>query len=344
MRRSGCEGVIQIREMTRRTGTLLFAALALGGASTLSGQTASNFDVATRCEAAGLPPEGLALCHDVATAVELTQPELGLVLAGGNPVLGTASPIGTKFRWLPRMFIGGRLSFVWAEIPDILNYPDVPTEPVGKIDFSVTMPQLDLSVSVFDGFMLNTTLGGFASVELLGSLGPMILPAGAGFQNDATGWGLGARIGVLRESFTAPGISVSGMYKSAGRIRYGSVADGDDAQFSMDLDVASFRAGISKSFVAIGLAFTLGYDHYSSNVAFGVADAQGDLIPVVPESAPVDLSSSRWSAFVDVSYIVLFFNIVAEFGWQETQTLATSTGTELTSGKWLLGLGLRFSL
>ncbi len=330
--------------MTCRAAVFLFASLALGLASTLSAQTVSSFDVTTHCEQAGIPPEGLALCHDVATAVELTQPEVGLVVAGGSPVLGTASPIGTKFRWLPRMFIGGRLSFVWAEIPDVLNYPDSPGEPVGKVDFSVTMPQLDLSVGIFDGFMLNTTLGGFASVELLGSLGPVILPAGAGFQNDVTGWGLGARIGVLRESFTAPGISVSGMYKSAGRLHYGSVANGDDSQFSMDLGVTSFRAGISKSFVAIGLGFTLGYDHYSSDVAFGVADAQGDLIPVVPESAPISHSSGRWSAFADVSYIVLFFNIVAEFGWQETQTLTTSSGTELQSGKWLLGLGIRLSL
>ena len=330
--------------MTRRAGALLLAVLAFGGAGTLEGQTASNFDVTALCEAAGLTSRGTALCRDVATAVELTQPEIGLALAGGNPVLGTASPIGTKFRWLPRMFIGGRLSFIWAEIPDILNYPEASGDPVGKVDLSVTMPQLDLSVGIFDGFMLNTTLGGFASVELLGSLGPVLLPAGAGFQNDATGWGLGARIGVLRESFTAPGISVSGMYKSAGRIRYGNVADGDDAQFSMNLNVTSFRAGISKSFVAIGLGFTLGYDHYSSDVAFGVADELGNLVPVVSESAPADVSSGRWSAFADVSYIVLFFNIVAEFGWQETQTLTTSNGAEFQSGKWLLGLGIRFSL
>ncbi len=336
---------IATREIARSAGALLFAALVLVGASTLRGQTAPSRDFSDRCAAAGLPTDRLALCNDVAAAVELAQPEIGFVLAGGNPVLGTASPIGTKFRWLPRMFIGGRLSFVWAQIPDILDYPDSPsTTPVGVVDFSVTMPQLDLSVGIFDGLMLSTTLGGFASVELLGSLGPVILPAGAGFQNDATGWGLGARIGVLRESFTAPGISISGMYKSAGRIRYGSVTGGDDAQFSMDLDVTSFRAGVSKSFVAIGLALTAGYDHYSSNVAFGVADPTGELVPVATESAPIDVSSGRWSLFADVSYIVLFFNIVAEFGWQETQTLTTSSGTELQSGKWLLGLGIRFSL
>lgn len=328
--------------MKRFLGPLaLVALLATGMSDRLAAQDSG---LADRCATSGLPVEGLALCRDVVTAVQLTQPELGLALAGGNPVLGTASPIGTKFRFIPRVYLGARLSVGWGEMPDVLNYPELPSEPVGKVDFSVTVPQLDVSVGIFDGLQLGTTLGGFASVELLGSLGPLILPAGAGFKNDVTGFGLGARIGILRESFTAPGISLSGEYQWAGRIQYGNVGTGDDAQFGLDLGVSSFRAGISKSFVAIGIALTVGYDHYSSDVDFGVADSSGDLLPVIPESAPANLSSDRWSAFLDVSYIVLFFNIVGELGWQETQTLTDSRGTELESGKWFTSLGIRFSL
>jgi hypothetical protein len=112
----------------------------------------------------------------------------------------------------------------------------------------------------------------------------------------------------------------------------------------MDLKVASFRAGVSKSFVAIGLAFTLAYDRYMSDVDFGIADAQGDLVPIVPASAPADLTSERWSAFLDVSYIVLFFNIVGELGWQGQETFLTSTGQEVGSGNFFLSIGMRASL
>ena len=60
------------------------------------------------------------------------------------------------------------------------------------------------------------------------------------------------------ESGSAPGISVSGYYKWFGRVQLGSVASGDDAQLGLDMSIWSFRAGVSKSFVAIGLAFTVG--------------------------------------------------------------------------------------
>lgn len=330
--------------MKRLHSLFLLSLLTLVAPAASLAQQSADPDLLARCGTAGVPIEDLPLCQDVVVAIQATQPELGLTLAGGNPVLGTASPIGTKFRFIPRIYLGGRINFVWAQIPNIRDYPDDPTQALGIVGYSVPMPQLDVSVGVFDGLMLGSTLGGFASVELLGSLGPMILPAGAGFTNDATGFGLGARVGLIRESFTAPGVSISGEYQWAGRIQYGDVSDGDDAQFGMDLKVASFRAGVSKSFVAVGLAFTLAYDHYMSDVDFGIADPQGDLLPVVPTSAPADLTSGRWSAFLDVSYIVLFFNIVAELGWQGQEAYATSRGQEVASGNFFLSIGMRASL
>ncbi len=303
---------------------------------------AQNLDagLSDRCQAS----ENVPLCLDVVAAIQLLQPELGLVLAGGNPVLGTASPLGTKFRWMPRFNIGGRISFAWLQVPDILDYPDDISGQVGTIGSTVYMPQLDVSVGVFEGLKLGSTLGGFAAVELMGSLGALVLPAGDGFQNDATGFGLGARVGILRESFSAPGISVSGYYKWFGRIQFGSVGRSHDAQLGMDMSLWSFRAGVSKSFVAIGLAFTVGWDRYSSQVDYGIAGPAGTLIPVVPQSDPIDYTSDRWSAFLDLSYIVLFFNIVAEAGWQEQETLSNSRGSEWSSGGFFGALGMRFTL
>jgi hypothetical protein len=318
----------------------LIAAIAWLSAGALHAQNVLDEDLSGRCQAS----QNLPLCHDVVAAIQLLQPELGLTLAGGNPVLGTASPLGTKFRWMPRFNIGGRISFAWLEVPDILDYPDDISGQVGTIGSTVYMPQIDVSVGVFDGLNLATTLGGFAAVELMGSLGALVLPAGDGFQNDATGVGLGVRVGILRESFSAPGISVSGYYKWFGRIQFGSVDRSHDAQLGMDMSLWSFRAGVSKSFVAIGLAFTVGWDRYSSQVDYGIAGPGGTLVPVVPQSDPIDYTSDRWSAFLDLSYIVLFFNIVAEAGWQEQETVSNSRGNEWSSGGFFAALGMRFTL
>lgn len=315
----------------------------LASAGAVRGQTADP-DLFRACESAGLDPGQLARCGDVVTAVQSLQPELGMALAGGNPVLGTASPIGTKFRFIPRIHLGGRINFVWAAIPNVLDPPGDTQAPLGLRQFSVPMPQLDVSVGIFDGVRLGSTLTGLGSVELLGSLGPMILPAGEGFENDATGVGLGARIGLIRESFTAPGLSLSAEYQWAGRIRHGNVARGDDAQFGMDVSATSFRLGLSKSFVAVALALTVGWDHYQSDVDFGLADADGSLLAIVPAGEPRSLSEDRWLGAVDVSYIVLFLNIAAEFGWQGGRRYSTSRGDEITSGKLFAAIGIRVSL
>jgi hypothetical protein len=301
------------------------------------------FDLCQDAFAAGT--NGRFLCHDAVAAAQLLQPELGMMLAAGNPVLGTASPVGTKFRFMPRFNIGGRIGFGRAAIPDLLDYPENIGDPTDRRSFSLPVAQFDLSVGVFDGLRLGTTLGGLASVEILGSLGAIILPDNDGFRGNLTGLGLGARVGILRESFTAPGISISAMYKWHGRVQYGDTAQGDAASVDLDMKVVSLRAGFSKSFVAFGLALTLGYDSYRSDVAFVVnPPPAGPSVPLPAMGETAELQAERWSAFVDVSYIVLYFNIVAEAGWQEEQKLGASRGDEFESGNFFGSLGIRLTL
>ncbi|UCC47846.1 MAG: hypothetical protein JSV41_10215 [Gemmatimonadota bacterium] len=323
----------------------IVAWIGLAASSTVRAQEPLESELQARCERAELPSELLNdLCQDVVASLQLAQPELGLLLAGGNPVLGTASPIGARFRFIPRVHIGGRINFVWADVPDIIDYPSDTLSPLGTLGFVVPMPQADISIGVFEGFELGTTLGGFASLELLGTLSTLLLPSGDGFEANVSGFGLGARVGLLRESFTAPGISVSGLYKWLGRVQLGNVDEGDDAEFGADMRVASFRAGLSKSFVALGLALTLGYDNYWSDIDFAIATAPGVVNEIVSEDSPFELASGRWSAFVDVSYILLFVNIVAEVGWQEEQRLAGSRELEIESGNLFAALGIRLTL
>lgn len=331
----------RMKSATRR---LTIACLFLGLPTTLRSQEPISSDLLRECQAAQLPDDLAPPCRDVAAGIELLQPEVGIALVGGNPVLGTASPIGARFRLIPRMQFGARINFVFAELPDVSSYPDTPGQPVGTRGLVIPSPQLDLSIGLFKGLTLAETLGGLFAVELLGSIGAVILPAGAGFKSDATGYGLGARIGLLRESFTAPGISVTGLYNWTDRFQYGDVERGDLAQFGMDLKVASIRAGLSKSISSLALALTLGYDDYSSDVDFALASTSGAAIPVVTEDEPLDFGSQRWSAFVDLAYVVLFVSIVAEAGWQEAQTLALSTGQEIESGNFFGAIGLKLSM
>ncbi len=336
----------EVRKRARLAAAAIVTCLVVPGA-TAAQDNGLDPELVARCGVLADANLGL-LCRDALAGIQLLQPELGLALAGGNPLLGTASPIGKRFRVLPRIHLDGRVNFVWSDVPDVIDYPDDTTTPLNTRGFAVPMPQLNLSVGVFGGFDMSPSLGGLLSVEVLGSLGTLILPAGEGFENDAAGYGLGARVGVLRESFSAPGISVSGSYRWFGRIQFGDLEDGSDAEFGMDVSVFSFRAGISKSFVALGLAFTLGYDAYDSDLDVAVLDRTATplplIVPVIPVDDRGDLDGGRWSAFVDASYIVLFLNFVGELGWQEERTIITSRGREMQAGNLFASIGVRLSL
>ena len=326
------------------TWALALAALLVAGPA--AAQSGLDTKLAGRCTAVGLAQGtgSLVLCRDAVASAQLLQPELGLLLTGGNPVLGTASPIVTKFRGMPRFQFGGRIGFAWAEIPDVL-VPPQDAATAGTRSFVMAGAQLDVSVGLFDGVRLGSTASGLGAIELLGSLGTLLLPNGEGFAHAASGFGLGARVGILREGFTPPGISVSGLYKRFGRVQYGDGA----TELGLDMQAAAFRAGISKSFVAFGLAFTVAYDSYWSDVDLQVIVPDGmqqaaDTLTVIPRDAPLELHSDRWSAFLDVSYIVLFLNITAELGWQERAGLITSNGHDVSSGKLFTAIGLRLTL
>lgn len=302
------------------------------------------------CEAPGGPvdPALRDLCRDAAAAVEVFQPEAGILMVGGNPVLGTASPVGTRFRFIPRINLSARLNLVFVHLPDVLDYGIGGTAPVGKLGFAVPMPGLEASVGVFDGFSLLPSVSGLGAVELLGSTGFLLLPGGEGFQQNATAFGLGARIGLLRESFLAPGLSVSALYKWMDRVQFGDLAAGDDAEFGADLRVLSFRAGISKQFLILGIAAGLGWDRYRSDVDLRIASpvepAGGPGIVIASQDAPAKLQTERWSGFVDVSYVLLFVNFVAEAGWQGTDRILLTNGDELKPGNFFGALGVRLSL
>jgi hypothetical protein len=145
-------------------------------------------------------------CNLVADAIETAQPRVGLALSGGNPVPGAASTLGTRVR-KPQVSVAARVTGVPSDFPGIENFATN-----DESAFFLPGINLDASIGVFNGFSLAPTVGGFASVDLIASAGTVPVPEDDGFDSGrVSGWGLGARIGILRESFTAPGVSLSAM-------------------------------------------------------------------------------------------------------------------------------------
>ncbi|HSJ09512.1 MAG TPA: hypothetical protein VK928_06340, partial [Longimicrobiales bacterium] len=146
------------------------------------------------------------------------------------------------------------------------------------------------------------------------------LPRGEGFDNSApVTWAAGARIGILRESFTAPGVSVSMMYRRLGDVTFGdSTLTDRDAYFSVTgYDVLSLRGTVGKRVLGFGLTGGVGWDRYGSDVVGTLRDP-GVLDPTrVLTIREEGLTEDRLSAFGNVSFTLLILNMSAELGWQQ---------------------------
>jgi len=286
------------------------------------------------------------LCLMAAQAVESAQPQLGILTAGGNPTLGTASAGGLRFGFMPRVSATARLNLVFIRLPDIL------AEQVGgagqRLNETLGIPAPALgataTVGVLPGFSPLPLVGGVGAVDLIGSATWLPFRAlgldGFGEESPDISWGAGVRLGLLRESFVMPGVSVSLMHRRLGHVRFGNVCPspiqsgpvtqgdgytresglcpggGDPAEFDFDLRSWNTRAAVSKRLLGVGLTAGVGHDRHSSGVGFGFETPEMPATDYV-RFREIDLASGRTSLFANASFTVLVATLALEAGWMQ---------------------------
>lgn len=289
----------------------------------------------------GTAPEARDRCLDVVAAVELLQPEAGILLAGANPVLGTASPLGTR-GGLPRFAVGARLHFAGAKIPDVFT----PSAASGESrTFFVPFPQADVAVGLYNGLSVLPGVRGFGALDAVASVS--VIPAVQLIQETKVVWGLGGRFGILEETFALPGASISVVYKDVERVQLGDLDAGDEADFGADLRVLSLRAAASKTLLVLGVTGGVGWDRYRSDIDFRFEDPvlPGTTRTVFSQDDPASLESERWSAFVELRWTMTVVSLVGQLGLQEHDARTLSDGSgRMESGGLFGGIGIRLGL
>lgn len=312
----------------------LLAASALPAAAQPSELTAPCRDLSGQAQ---------TFCYAAAQAAESAQPQLGMLIAGGNPTLGTASASGLRLSLglLPRVTASVKGNVVFVRLPDVLaRQAGGAAAQVNRV-LGVPAPALSgtASVEVFPGF--NPPLpfiSGIGSVDVLGVATwlPFRTFSVDGFQDGPQDFslGLGARVGLLRESFVLPGVSVSLMRHRLGEVRFGSVcpdgevggicpptADrGDVGEFAFDVTNWSTRLIASKRIFGLGLTAGLGQDRVSSDVGYAFRYPGAADVTQVRRVSDVPLSETRTSAFVNGSLTLLVATLAAEGGWMRGGT------------------------
>lgn len=311
------------------------------------------------------------LCGQVVDALTDVQPTVGIAFSGGAHTLGTSTTIGRRLGIAPRISVTARVNATLADVPDLLDgfLPTGSTngelQVMGTSGVPVWAFQGDAVVGIFNGFDYGPALGGLGALDLLGSVSFVPAAGEIGLESAIATAGLGARVGILKQGLVVPGISLSGMYRRMlGDVSFGDVAGGDPAEFSSNLSTLSFRAGISKGIATFDLNAGVGYDIYTSDVAFdwelvcpaGVCIAGQDV--TLSPAGPVDgqLRTAAWNVYGNVGLNLAVINLVGELGYQKSTDIVDGaalgdaglpstnpTAEALSGGRVFASVGIRLT-
>jgi hypothetical protein len=310
--------------------------LALAGALTTAAPAGAQSDLGGYC--AVFANRATEPCVTGRLVMAGVHPRIGLGLFGGSPVPGTASTLGMRLGSTPRFSVSGRLVLVPVEVPGTA------TSPAGEASL---MPGFSTqgTVGLFSGWSPLPTVGGVLAVDAIVRASWLHVPGqdgGSGGFDEGSAWGLagGLRVGILRESFTLPGVSITGSYGRSTSLTY---VDPSGFETRGRIGDWNATAAATKRIGPVGVTAGAAYDRYTAELDFGYG------LDSASPSTTLDGSVGRWSAFTNVSWTFLILHGSLEAGWQ-----GDPDGADLPEAGvitldfdppgWWLGAALRLSI
>jgi hypothetical protein len=314
-------------------------------------------------------------CLATAQAVVSAQSALGILIAGGNPTPGGAEVAGLGLGLARRASVGLRVNIVSVALPDIVAQ-HVPDELNFVDSFGAAVPALsaDLSVRLLPGWELAPGVAGLGGLSLLatGTYLPFEMFSDE-FEEGNLAYGVGGRLHLLSESFVAPAVSLSLMWRRLPDLEFGDVCPagtvpiagetsegvevgacaggGDPGEIAFDLTDLSGRAVVSKQLLGLGGAFGMGFDRFESDLDFGFRGSEMTGTGSAPTFRVDDreIESTRWTVFGSLSYTVVVATFSLEAGWQQGKPPITGFSDlggdfDPENGTWYGSLGARLSL
>lgn len=326
----------RIRRTPRRSGSGRTAAAALAALLAVAAPrpaAAQGEELRGRCTQEADTPGCLA----VAQALAVAPPALILAAAAGSPVPGTANTLGIRLGDLPRWSFALRLT--GARVGGLPRLES--TEDAEKV--TILAGAADVSLGLYPGTSLAPTVSGVAALDFLGSLGLVSPPGDAGFEGGvAFAWGAGLRLGLLRESFRVPGVSLSAMYRDLAEVAF----EGRLGEWRSTSEALSFRAGVSKDLLGFATTLGAGLDRVSSDVEWrdgSILGGEGQ-----GERALDDLVDTRFNVSGGIAWALIVLHGSLEVGWQQGAEVVPEAPAALRdvaeSGNWFASLALRLSL
>ncbi len=253
-------------------------------------------------------------CRLAARTLRAAYAQTGILAAGGNPVPGLESTRGITLGLVPRTTASLRISAARQQFPDLAS--------VSGDDRTATATAIRLGTAtrLFEGVSAGP-INGVGALDLL--LDAALLPAAGQSRDAAAAFGAGARIGIVRETFGTPGVSLTAMYRHVGRQTYGHICPVPDVscdgatlgEASFAVNDASGRLTVGKRVGPVGLLGGVGLDRFSTSGGV-IGFVQGG-IDAIRADYGIQRHDTRWSFFGNLSYALIVGSLVAEGGWME---------------------------
>ena len=253
------------------------------------------------------------VCPAVLGAVRNARAGLLTAVSGGTPLPGTASTLGRRHPGSARFAFGGTVQVQSLVLPDLVSTerPRAGPERSG----AVVAFRGAGAMGVFQGFSPRPAVGGILGVDLVGAASYLLLPTDAGFESGVPAWGVGARIGLLRESFTLPGVTASVVRYSVSRAELETDPTGET---SFSTSGWSLRGIVGKDLYGVGLYAGLGQDRGEGRFDLRSPGSGGLAPPAYPSELVYRsgaLPARRNSLFAGGVYTLLVTQVSAELGW-----------------------------
>lgn len=274
-------------------------------------------------------------CQKAADVFAMVAPQLGVMLAGGNAVVGQAGSIGG----FGHLSLGLRATGFRADLPDLGALTASPggavPSQIATTQSWVALPVLDADIGLLPGAPVGVTYVG--AVDLLLSAAWLPEPAAGDLSVAAASGrfraGIGARVELLRESSIIPAVSLTAMRRTLPAADIIARTGGRDSLEVRDarVSVDSWRLVAGKSFLALALAAGVGQDRQDARAS--VSARLGGAGDGARMEEPLDLRQrlDRTNAFVNLSLNMAPLRLTGEIGRSWGGSVSTLNSFEGTS-------------
>jgi hypothetical protein len=285
--------------------------------------------------------DNINVCNAALDGADIFHPVAGLLVSGGNPVLGSVRMLGG----LGHFSFTLRANATKLRTPD-LNYDGSTGTTVAEDENIIApAPLVEAAIGLFKG------MNGFLAVDALGSA--QLLPTdqidNLSVDKDARkigsialGLGYGVRVGVLPGRAIIPSVTVSAMHRDIPRITVGDLTNGDNYSFGVNLKATNLRAIAGYHLGIFDIGAGLGYDKYTGKARIAFTNQ------LVPGTITVntDLDNSRTLAFLTGAFDFPIVKIGFEAGYllgKSQNYKATFACNDPEKNRLFGGAGLRFA-